>query len=157
MATVEQWKERFDALTDDSLQDIAIIRMVEVTNGCIQMAFREKDIRALDVEKTRAAMQLSMGIIINKVVTVSEDVFTPLSPEIDDIMNEVRELYVKGFKNGDDEKFAEFMRASKANVLAVGKDRLDQAEKFVRQHFTDTLTEEYITYGRSYLDNLAKS
>ncbi len=151
MATKQEWDQRWSSLSDEGLLAVALIRMVECANGTIQYAFRGKDQRALDVDKTREAMALSMGIIKTKKLPDG----TELPEEIHDIMNDMRRLYIDGFKNQNEEAFNEFMMASVANVEAMGKERLDVAERYVRENFTEIFTEDYITYGRYYLDNLA--
>ncbi len=151
MATKQEWDQRWSSLSDAGLLAVALIRMVECANGTIQYAFRGKDQRALDVDKTREAMALSMGIIKTKKLPDG----TELPEEIHDIMNDMRRLYIDGFKNQNEEAFNEFMMASVANVEAMGKERLDVAERYVRENFTEIFTEDYITYGRYYLDNLA--
>ena len=150
MATQEEWDRRWNSLSDEGLNAVALLRVVECANGCAQYAFRDKDPRALSVEQTREAMKLSMGIIQSKELPDG----TPLPEEIHDVMNDMRRLYIAGFKNRDSRAMEEFMVASAANVRAVGKDRLDKAQEFVAAHFGKTLTEEYIGYGRLYLDSL---
>ena len=44
-------------------------------------------------------------------------------------MADVRDLYIRGQKQGDDEAFAEFLRASYANLTAIGVDRLMAAKE----------------------------
>jgi hypothetical protein len=153
MATKEQWDERWNSLSDEGLKAVALLRVVECANGTIQYAFRDKDSRALSVEQTREAMKLSMGIIQSKELPDG----TPLPEEIHDVMNDMRRLYIAGFKNRDSRAMEEFMTASIANVQAVGKDRLDGAQEFVTAHFGETLTDEFIAYGRHYLDSLVSS
>ena len=62
-------------------------------------------------------MALSMGIIKTKKLPDG----TELPEEIHDIMNDMRRLYIDGFKNQNEEAFDEFMMASVANVEAMGK------------------------------------
>jgi len=150
MATKKEWDERWNALSDEGLKAVAILRMVECANGSIQYAFRDKDARALSVEQTREAMQLSMGIIKNKKLLDG----TPLPDEIHEVMDDMRRLYIDGFKNQDPVAYTEFMVASAANVEAVGKDRLNEAQSYVTKAYGNILTKEYIAYGRHYLDSL---
>lgn len=150
MASKQQWDQKWASLSDEGLKAVALLRMVECANGTIQYAFRDKDFRALSLEKTREAMKLSMGIIQSKELPDG----TPLPEEIHEVMNEMRRLYISGFKNSDAEAYEEFMVASIANVQAIGKERLDGAQEFVSASYGDVLTEEYIRYGRYYLDSL---
>lgn len=155
MKTAEEWSQAWEALSDEGLRAVALLRMIECANGTVQYAFRDNDPRALSVEQTREAMALSMGTIKNKVVPIGDGV--PLPEEIHEVMNEMRHLYVSGFKNQNPKDLEEFMVASVANVRAVGKSRLDDAEAFVREHFTEVFTSDFITYGRMYLDGLLDS
>lgn len=150
MASKQEWDQKWNSLSDEALQAVALIRMVECANGTVQYAFRGKDKRALSVDQTREAMALSMGIIKTKTMPDG----TKLPEEIHEVMDDMRRLYIDGFKNQNKEAFEEFMLASVANVEAMGKERLDSAESYVRENFTDVFTESYITYGRYYLDNL---
>lgn len=150
MATKQEWDQRWSSLSDEALKAVALIRMVECANGTIQYAFRGNDERALSIEQTREAMALSMGIIKTKTMPDG----TKLPEEIHEVMDDMRRLYIDGFKNQNEEAFEEFMLASVANVEAMGKKRLDSAESYVRENFTNVFTESYITYGRYYLDNL---
>jgi len=150
MATKQEWDQRWTSLSDEALQAVALVRMVECANGTVQYAFRGNDKGALSIEQTREAMALSMGIIKTKTMPDG----TKLPEEIHEVMNDMRRLYIDGFKNQNEEAFEEFMVASIANVKAMGRARLDAAERYVRENFTDVFTESYITYGRYYLDNL---
>ena len=150
MASKQEWDQRWNSLSDEGLLAVALIRMVECANGTVQYAFRDKDERALSTEQTREAMALSMGIIKSKTMPDG----TKLPDEIHEVMDDMRRLYIDGFKNQNKEAFDEFMVASVANVEAMGRARLDIAECYVRENFTDVFTESYITYGRYYLDNL---
>lgn len=152
MRNETEWKEVWEAMSDEALRHAAIVRVMECSNGTIQYAFRGNDPRALSTEQTREAMKLSMGVMKTRALPVGGGM--PLTPEISDVMAEMRHLYVRGFKEHDEAAFNEFMTASVANVRAIGRERMDDAEAFVREHFTDIFTSEFITHGRAYLDNL---
>ena len=48
------------------LDKLAILRVLEVTNGCTQWGFRRKDEQRLSVEQTRECMRKVIGFIQNK-------------------------------------------------------------------------------------------
>ena len=117
------WKSTFNSLPPDELDKLALLRIIETSNGCIQQMFRSEDPNALSVEETREAMQFSMGSI-KRMQIVLENETIDFADDTKAIMANVRDLYVKGQKRGDDEAFAEFSRASHACLNACGIDRL---------------------------------
>ena len=54
------WNTRFQALPDTEKDKIALLRVIECTNGCIQFKFRDEDEDALSVEETRNSMKFSI-------------------------------------------------------------------------------------------------
>ena len=62
---MKNWKELYDSLPDTEKDKIAILRVMECTNGVIQHAFRDGEEYALPVEETRKAMKFSMSCIKN--------------------------------------------------------------------------------------------
>jgi hypothetical protein len=56
-------------------------------------------------------------------IQLGEEVIT-FAPETAEIMKEVRELYISGFKNNNQVDYEHFMRASVANLNAIGKERI---------------------------------
>jgi hypothetical protein len=61
MGTMIDWNTRFQALPDAEKDKIALLRVIECSNGIIQYKFRDEDEDALSVEETRDAMKFSMG------------------------------------------------------------------------------------------------
>jgi hypothetical protein len=47
MGTMIDWNTRFQALPDAEKDKIALLRVIECTNGCIQFKFRDEDEDAL--------------------------------------------------------------------------------------------------------------
>ena len=127
------WHKLFEALPDEEKDKLAVLRIIETSNGVIQQLFRNKDDDALSVEETRQAMKFSMGSIKQmKIVLDNETInFAELTKVI---MEDVRELYIKGQKMGDDAAFAEFLRASYACLIACGVDRLMAAREKLFNH-----------------------
>ena len=121
------WTTEFTSLPSEELDALAVLRIIETSNGIIQFMFRDKEADALSVEDTRKAMGFSMSAI-KRMQIVLEDGTIDFSDETKDIMGRVRELYLAGMKNGDDEAYEKFLDASHACLLACGFDRLFAAK-----------------------------
>ena len=133
---MKNWDEVFGALSDDEKNKIALLRVIECSNGVIQHMFRANDEDALSIEETRDAMKFSMGCMKTMSIPLKSHTVT-FSEETASIMKEVRELYISGFKNGNQDDLEEFMRASKANLNAVGQKRILEARQIVFDEVDD--------------------
>ncbi len=122
------WNTLFTSLPDEELDKLAVLRIIETSNGCIQQLFRNDDPDALSVEETREAMKFSMGSIKRMQIVLDNETIEFAEPT-KAIMADVRDLYIKGQKQGDDEAFAEFLRASLYCLKACGVDRLHAARE----------------------------
>jgi hypothetical protein len=127
------WNTIFTSLSDEELDKLAVLRIIETSNGCIQQLFRNEDPDALSVDETREAMQFSMGSIKRMQIVLDNETIDFADPT-KAIMADVRDLYIKGQKRGDDEAFAEFLRASLACLQACGTDRLVDAKSKLYNH-----------------------
>jgi hypothetical protein len=121
------WNAIFTSLSDEELDKLAVLRVIETSNGCIQQLFRSEDPDALSVDETREAMQFSMGSIKRMQIVLDNETID-FADDTKKIMADVRDLYVKGQKRGDDAAFAEFLRASHACLKACGVQRLIDAK-----------------------------
>ena len=121
------WKSTFESLPSEELDALAVLRIIETSNGIIQFAFRDKTPDALSVEDTRKAMGFSMSSI-KRMQIVLEDGTIDFSDETKEIMGRVRDLYLKGMKQGDDEAYEKFLDASHACLIACGVPRLFEAK-----------------------------
>ena len=121
------WSHTFNSLPSEELDALAILRIVECTNGIIQFAFRDKDPDALSVEETRRAMGFAMSSIKRMKIVLENETIDFAEPT-KDIMALVRKYYISGMKNNNDEDYAEFMLASKACMKACGIPRLREAK-----------------------------
>ena len=119
----KDWNKIFEALPDEEQDKLALLRVIETSNGVIQSLFRNKDADALSPEETRAAMKFSMSAMKNQSIPLGDEVVV-FAPETAKIMSEVRELYISGFKQQNQEDYDEFMIASVANLGAIGKERI---------------------------------
>jgi hypothetical protein len=121
------WTETFESLTDQDKDDLAVLRIVECSNGIVQFMYRDGDKHRLSIEDTRKLMNFSMGSI-KRLQIVLESETIDFSPEAKEIMTKVRDLYVSGMKHNNDEDYEEFLRASLACLLACGLERLEAAK-----------------------------
>mgnify|MGYP003649116630 FL=1 len=121
------WKEVFDRCTSDELDKLAVLRIIECSNGIIQYMYRDKAPDALTLEETREAMGFSMSSI-KRMKIVLENEIIEFSDDTKKIMADVRELYLSGMKRNNDEDYAEFLVASLACLEACGLPRLQAAK-----------------------------
>ncbi len=149
---MKNWNKIFEALPDEEQDKLALLRLVECTNGVIQHMFRNGDADALSPEETRAAMKFSMGCMKNQSIQLGDEVVI-FAPETAKIMKEVRELYISGFKQQNQEDYEEFMVASVANLGAIGKERILKARTILFDHLYE-IPHFTLDWGLSYIYNL---
>jgi hypothetical protein len=121
------WTKEFTDLSSDDLDSIAVLRVMECTNGIIQHRFRDGDDDALDADETRTAMKFSMGSIKRMQIELEDGPVT-FSDSAKELMGRVRELYISGVKRNNDADYAEFMKSSVASLTACGLPRLFEAK-----------------------------
>ena len=61
MTQVIDWETKFEALPDVEKDKLALLRVIECTNGVIQHSYRAGDDDTLTVDEVRDAMKFSMG------------------------------------------------------------------------------------------------
>ena len=122
----KDWNKIFEALPDEEQDKLALLRVIETSNGVIQSLFRNNDSDALSPEETRAAMKFSMSAMKTQSIPLGDEVVV-FAPETAKIMSEVRELYISGFKQQNQDDYEEFMIASVANLNSIGKERILKA------------------------------
>ena len=149
---MKNWNKIFEALPDEEQDKLALLRLVECTNGVIQHMFRNGDADALSPEETRAAMKFSMSAMKTQTIPLGEELIT-FAPETAEIMKEVRELYISGFKQQNQEDYEEFMVASVANLGAIGKERILRARTILFDHLYE-IPHFTLDWGLSYIYNL---
>jgi len=143
------WKEKYNELTDGELNKIAVLRVMECTNGIIQHAFRDKTSDALSVEDTRTVMKFSMSCIKNLAIPLKEETLT-FKPTTEKLLLRARELYISGVKHGNDEDYTEFMEISEATAQVCGLKRIIDAKKILEQN-VDVFPPGTLDWGVSYL------
>ena len=149
---MKRWNKIFEALPDEEQDKLALLRVIETSNGVIQSLYRNGDPDALSLEETRTAMKFSMGCMKTQTIPLGDEVIA-FAPETAKIMSKVRELYISGFKQQNQEDYEEFMVASVANLGAIGKERILKARTILFDnlyeipHFT-------LEWGLSYIYSL---
>jgi hypothetical protein len=147
------WDKTFQSLPDIELDKLAVLRIVECTNGILQYMYRDKEPDALSIEETRQIMGFSMSSI-KRMQIVLENETIEFADDTKEIMGNVRDLYVKGMKHGDDDAYAEFLEASLACMLACGIDRLTTAKQklFDNCYAAPAYTWDYgLNYCKSFM------
>ena len=146
---MKNWKEIYSSLPDEELDKIAILRVMECTNGIIQYAFRDGEDYALSIDDTRRAMKFSMTCMKRMQIPMKEETIT-FAPETEELMRQARDCYVRGYKQGDTEALKEFNEISKATAQACGIDRLIAAKKILEEN-VDDIPPDTLQWGLGYL------
>ena len=121
------WTLIFKALPPEELDRLAVLRIIECSNGIIQHMLRNEDPDALSLEETRQAMGFSMSSI-KRMQIVLENETIEFADDTKKIMGDVRDLYISGMKRNNDENYAEFLRSSLACLQVIGMERLQAAK-----------------------------
>ena len=137
---MKDWKTLYSNLPSEELDKIAVLRVMECTNGIIQYAHRDNASYKLSIEETRRAMKFSMSSIKNLQIPLKEETLT-FAPETQELLREARDYYTKGMKRNDDEAYAEFMRISKESARACGMERIIKAQKLIEEQVDDIPTQ----------------
>ena len=149
---MKNWNKIFEALPDEEQDKLALLRVIETSNGVIQSLYRNGDPDALSLEETRISMKFSMGCMKTQSIPLGDEVIV-FAPETAKIMSEVRELYISGFKQQNQEDYEEFMVASVANLDAIGKERILLARTILFNDLYD-IPVHCIDWGLSYIYSL---
>lgn len=117
---VAKWENIWRQQSEIAKEHSALIRAVECTNAFVQYAYRDGESFALPIEQTRLCMKTSMGIIKNKKILLKNGEIIEFDPSIHDLIDNVRDIYIAGFKENDDEKLMEFYVNQLLNFLYLG-------------------------------------
>ena len=120
------WNSTFTDLPSAELDKLAVLRVMECSNGIIQHMYRDDDCDALSVEDTRRAMNFSMSSIKKMQIPLESETIT-FEDDTIKVMREVRDLYIQGVKHANDEAYTDFLDASLACLKACGMERLQTA------------------------------
>ena len=151
---MRNWKQTFENLTEEQKEKLAILRVMECTNGIIQYAFRDNAPHALSTEDTRRAMKFSMGCIKRMEIPLGENTIT-FEEELKEVFGEIRDLYISGAKNGNDKDFEEFIRISGIMYNVLGKERILNAQKLLSQHIVE-IAPDKLNWGVDYIMQFIK-
>ena len=146
---MKNWKAIFDAIPPVEQDKLALLRLIECSNGVIQHSYRSGEDDTLTTDEVRTAMKFSMGCMKTQSIPVGEEVVV-FAPETAEIMKEVRRLYISGFKNNNEEDYDEFMNASVANLNAIGKERILLARRTIFEHI-DEIPPHTLEWGLGYI------
>ena len=149
---MKNWDSIFQALPDEEQDKLALLRLIECSNGVVQHMFRNEDEDALSPEETRTAMKFSMSAMKTQTIPLGDEVIT-FAPETAEIMREVRKLYISGFKEQNEEDYEEFMKSSVANLNAIGRDRMIRARQVLFDELYE-IPQHCLDWGLSYIFNL---
>jgi len=149
---MKKWDKIFEALPDEEQDKLALLRVIETSNGVIQSLYRNGDPDALSLEETRTAMKFSMSAMKTQTLPLGDEVIT-FAPETAKIMSEVRELYISGFKQQNSDDYEEFMVASVANLGAIGKERILKARTILFDNLYE-IPHHTLDWGLSYIFSL---
>lgn len=153
--TTTNWFEFYSSLPEEELKAIALLRVIECTNGCIQHAFRDQTPEALSVEDTRKAMNFSMAAMKNLKFKVGEETYE-FSGQTAERLKEARHLYIRAFKQNDETAMDEFFECSIECAKALGIERIQNAKDIIEQHLLDVFPLHSISWGANYLANLTR-
>ena len=145
----KDWKTLYQNLPEGELDKIAILRVMECTNGIIQYAHRDDADYKLPIEETRKSMKFSMSSIKNMAIPLDNGTIE-FAPESQELMREAREYYVSGVKKGVDEDYAEFMKISEITAQVCGLERLVNAVKTLKENQSE-IPSRCIVWGLEYL------
>jgi len=147
----EQYIKFWSEQTEEGLDSVALIRCVECTNGCVQYAFRDEEPWALDLEQTRLCMKTSMTFIKTKRLELPDGSVIECDPSVIDALNKVRDIYIEGFKMGNDDAMMEFYAQSIAQFYVIGREKLNKKFDWVEQNLKHVFGELFLKAGRSYI------
>lgn len=135
----------------EELDKLAILRVIEVTNGCTQWAFRRHDEQALSAEQTRQCMQVVIGFMNDQQIHLPSGQTLGFSPTTQQLMSDVRLLYQEAFKQNKADALQEFHAHSTAHFLIYGHHRIEAAMQLVKEEFETLFSPYFIQKGRSYI------
>lgn len=152
MNIMRNWKEIFESLTEEQKNNLALLRVIECSNGIIQYAYRDQTDYALSIEDTRRAMKFSMSCMKRMQIPLGEKTIT-FEDDLKEIFKEIRHLYQSGKTNEKD--FDEFMKISIIMYNVLGKERIRKAEEVLSHHITE-ISSEHLQWGSNYIIHFIK-
>ncbi|MFN5857281.1 MAG: hypothetical protein ACK456_15545 [Pseudanabaenaceae cyanobacterium] len=150
-AQIQQHLEGLQKIEPVELDRLAILRVLEVTNGCTQWGFRRQDPEALSVEQTRECMRQVIGFIRARKIDLPNGTSITFSDAIEELITEGTKLYQDAFKNNIPEAEQEYYAYSTAQFIVYGCQRLENALQLIKQEFEPLFGSYYIGRGERYI------
>lgn len=114
---IEYHIQELQKIDSEELDKLALLRVLEVTNGCTQWGFRRKDEQCLSVDQTRECMRKVIGFIQDKKIYLPSGESICFTSSIEQLIDEGRELYQDAFKKNIADKEKEYYAYSTAQFL----------------------------------------
>lgn len=95
---IHNYVQNLQKLTSPDLDKLAVLRVLEVTNGCAQWGFRRQDDQCLSTDQTRECMKKVMGFIKQGRITLPNGESIELVPSARQLFDQGRQLYQDAFK-----------------------------------------------------------
>ena len=148
---IETQIKEVEKFSDKALDKFAKLRVLEVTNGCLQWAFRRGDRECLSVEQTRKCMNLVMGFMKRTEMYFPSEGKIEFDDEQKAFIKTVRSLYKSAFKDNNRESQRQFYATSTAQFLVFGRERIQRAMTLVKQDYEAVFSPYYIAKGQNYI------
>lgn len=148
---IEHYIEQSQQFSEEDLDKLALLRVLEVTNGCVQWGFRRKDEQSLSTEDTRACMHKVMEFIKQKTMCFPSKGTINFDAKLIALIDQGRTLYNAAFKQHAPGKEREYYASSTAQFIVYGCERLEAAMKLVKQDYEAFFSPYYIERGRDYI------
>jgi hypothetical protein len=133
------------------LDNLALLRVLEVTNGCAQWGFRRQDQDSLSADQARDCMRQVIGFIKDKRIVLPSGETFGFSPAVEKLIESGRELYQDAFKRNQAGAQRAYYAASTAQFIAYGPERLQRALTLVELNFESLFTPFWIARGQRYI------
>lgn len=143
--------EEVETFSEQTLDKFAKLRVLEITNGCTQWAFRRGDKESLSVEQTRECMNLVMGFMKQGELYFPSEGKIELDQDEKEFQKAGRSLYQSAFKKNIEESQRKYHAASTAQFIVYGQERIQKALSLVKQDYESLFSAYYIERGRKYI------
>lgn len=149
--------DKINNFSDPELDMLAYIRCLEITNGCVQYAYRSNTQYKLPYEVTRKCMELCMNAMKSGLIPTGNLSFNLKSyPQLFDYTQLVRKLYIKAFKTGTtEERFdssSEFYGHLVNQLLTFEyRNKLKPAMQLFENSYGYLFTSSFIEMAKSYM------
>lgn len=148
---IEEYISEIEKFSPEELDRLAQIRVLEVTNGCLQWSFRRQDKECLSVEQTRECMKTVIGFIKEKKLYFPTEGLTILNEKVSNFIGKIRSIYQSAFKQNNTQAREEFYAASTAIFIVCGYRHIETAFALVKQNYEDLFTPYFLDRGRRYI------